>query len=97
MARRPRTADARARPAPIFDNSGWLPHSSNANVLIFDPEDISPVPLRPDMTDRHARGEASMLVGSGGGGKLDCRHELHSGGRIRKPRSNRAVVNRLVR
>ena len=58
-----------ARPAPIFDNSGWLPHSSNANVLIFDPEDISPVPLRPDMTDRHARGEASMLVGSGGGGK----------------------------
>ncbi len=58
-----------ARPAPIFGTCGWLPHPSNGNVLILDPDDISPVPLRPEITDRHTRGEVSMLVGSPGVGK----------------------------
>ena len=47
----------------------WLPHPSNGNVLILDPDDVSPVPLRPEITDRHTRGEVSMLVGSPGVGK----------------------------
>jgi hypothetical protein len=58
-----------ARPAPIFSADGWAPHLNITSVLILDAEDVGPVPLRPDMTDRHTRAEAAMLVGSGGGGK----------------------------
>lgn len=58
-----------ARPAPMFGAGGWTPHPSFPNVLTLDDEDVAPVPLRPEMTDRHTRGEVSMLVGSPGVGK----------------------------
>ena len=58
-----------ARPAPVFGTSGWLSDPDDDNMLVFDPDDVSPVPLRPEITDRHTRGEVSMLVGSPGVGK----------------------------
>jgi hypothetical protein len=57
-----------ARVTPLFDERGWKADGGDGWPN-FDADDVEPVSIRPDIDDRHARGEVSMLAAAPGTGK----------------------------